>query len=60
MRYYYPFICKETIMVIVTSGKMGQDGNANGLVVLSPNSEWSVYQTPIYQSILVSASGKVK
>lgn len=47
-------------MVIVTSGKMGQDGNANGLVVLSPNSEWSVYQTPIYQSILVSASGKVK
>ena len=31
MRYYYPFICKETILVIVTSGKMGQDGNANGL-----------------------------
>lgn len=32
-------------MVIVTSGKMGKDGNANGLVVLSPNVEWSVYQT---------------
>ena len=31
--------------MVVTSGKRGKDGNATGLVVLSPNVQGSVYQT---------------